>query len=379
MFFFLDAAKKALLACREFLHGLAEDPSGMRQKRALSAVSVSGTEKASGFINNTVPSEFNEKEDIRMDGAIGPEEMSKEVEARLEREIAGKGSRVMIVRGDGTIVDNDATAHGAELLMDSRGSSESTTPVRSRSESMTGRGKQDPHVRDGTTVDTSARAVDEDPEFEEIDSPISFKPRRRSPMAATPTEKLPQTPSTVSTGGNNIPVRAKTPIPIPTARRRTSGYFSNSPNTTMSMSSSPTKYNGRSRSGSASSQPYAPLSHPSVLTRNNSISNPGLVSGANSSISARHLSKRRTQMHLSLTTTSPHNPTNSSYNVAVASATSPAANAISPSMSPSIPSIRKRERAISHPDIFRLCQSWAELGPANDLVVIEANSHLDDA
>jgi hypothetical protein len=387
MFFFLDSAKKALLACQEFLHGLADDASNMRQKRAISGVAISGTEQQSNFIDKATPSEFNEKEDIRMDGPPGPEEMSKEVEARLGREIAGKGSKVMIVRGDGTVVDDDATAHGAELLMDSQSPSESPTPppeLSSRSASMTGRNKQDPHVRDGTTVDPGVRAVDEDPEFEEPDSPISFKPRRRSPTAAVTTEKFPKTSSTAPIGGNHGGTRAKTPIAAPASHQRTSGYFTNSLNSTIPMSASPPKSNGRSRSGSASSQPYAP-SHPTVLTRHNSIGNSMLVSGAqgNTSISAKHLSRRRTQMHLSLTTSSPHNPTNSSYTAANGSAMAipalvPGVDTISPLMSPSIPSIRKRERATSHPDIFRLCQSWAELGPANDLVVIEANPHISD-
>ena len=406
MFFFLDSAKKALVACREFLNGLIDDLTVVRQKRAASGMAISGPEKLSDVIDNTV-SDFNEKEDTVTDGVIGPEEMSKEVEARLKREIAGEGSRVMIVRGDGTVVDDDAKAHGAEFLIDSRSSSECSTPAlnpgsRSTSAfaSLAVRGRQHPHLRDGTTVDPGTKtAAEEDMEFEELDSPISFKPRRRSPTAAAAaaavapsTEKFPGTPSSAAIGSHPVAIRAKTPVAIPPAARprRTSGYFSNSPNTTTSVSVSPTKSHSRSRSGSASSQaPHAHVHVPGFFTRDNNLGNPGPANTIphgqdNASMSARQLTRRRTQMHLSLTTSSPHNPTHTATataNVAfppstiAPSAAAAAVDTTSPFMSPSVPSIRKRERATSHPDVFRLCQSWAERGPANDLVVIEANAY----
>jgi len=386
LFFFLEAAKKALSACREFLHGLAEDASAAQHRRTVSGVHISTAEKDSNFVNNNVASEYQDEEDIG--GAVAPEEMSAEVEARIEREMVGEGSRMMIVRGDGTIVDDDAASVGAELSTDSINSSGSTEMAESRSRSDSAatleRRRQDPHLRDGTSVDHGAKALDEDMDYEEPGSPISFKPRRRSPTAAgvTPpaTDRFPRVPPAASinqhpTGGT----RPKTPIPIP---RRTSGYFS--PNSTTGMSP-PANNMGRARSGSASSQQYGIPSRAKTLMRNNSIGNAGTISTSppnNTSLSAQHLTRRRTQMHLSLTTSSPHNPTSSSsfatFNPAMLSSRTSMNTPHGPLLSPSIPSIRKRERATSHPDIFQLCQSWAELGPANDLVVIEATPHPND-
>ena len=393
MFFFLDSAKKALLACREFLHTLADDQPATRPKRALSAISISTKEKEN-LEESHRTMEFNEKDDFA-------EATSKEVEARLELELVGDGSNVMLVREDGTVVDDNpiAPGHGGDSTTAS--SSEDTTPAatvslrsRSRSGSVGTKGKQNPQLRDGTCVDTSVASLHDDPDYEEPDSPISFKPRRRSPGGAKPTgpetgKTLSRTSSSASIGTHYSGIRPKTPIPVPSVRRRTSGYFPNSPNS-LGISVSPAKsrtHTARSRSGSASSQHYTPA-HAGILNRNHSIGSP---SSNNTTMSALHLTKRRTQMNLSLTTTSPYNPTSPlfSFNNAVGGTTSPGMTTPtatlhhpamgSPLLSPSIPSIRKRERATSHPDIFRLCQSWAELGPANDLVVIEANPQGEDA
>ncbi|KIM31627.1 hypothetical protein M408DRAFT_235905 [Serendipita vermifera MAFF 305830] len=376
MFFFLDAAKKALIACNEFLQSLADDPSLSRPKRAISSGSLSFKEK--GGVGK--PSDII----IGSDATPTPEGMPKEVEARLERELVGSGSRVMLVRGDGTVVDEDPTAPGHEADSNAVTPPEYDAPqaatkdkLRSGSGSVGTKGRQNPQLRDGTTVDTWP--TEDTWDGEEPDSPISFKPRRRSPGIASSEATPPtvsRTPSTASITG----IRPKSPIPVPTVRRRTSGYFANSPN---SPSTSPTKgYGMRPRSGSASSQYYNPVHH-GTLNRSNS----GVIVGpppstSNTSMSARHLSKRRTQMSLSLTTSSPYNVAPSVYplNQAIGSGlTTPAAMNIhgTPLLSPSIPSIRKRERATSHPDVFKLCQSWAELGPANDLVVIEANPSSD--
>lgn len=53
-----------------------------------------------------------------------------------------------------------------------------------------------------------------------------------------------------------------------------------------------------------------------------------------------------------------------------------------PARLPSAPSIRSRARAASHPDIFDLVQSWADHGPANAPVHVEARDkakELDDS
>lgn len=336
----------------------------MRHNRVVSGVAISGSEK-SGIARNPSSVEFNEKE------LPVPETIPKEVEALLERELVGDGSRVMLVREDGTVVDDNPTelGHESDSSPAALEATENGNP-RSRSASLAG------HLRDGISVDVNAPTLEEDPDCDEPDSPISFKPRRRSPAKETP-ENLSRPSSAASLNSYSAAIRPKTPIPVPTVRRRTSNYFSNAPNSTSVSPTTGKNYATRPRSGSASAQHYTPTAHHGILNRNNSMGSQGLIApppSNNTSMSARHLTKRRTQMNLSLTTASPYNTTSSTtfsqhYNGAT----------VSPLLSPSIPSIRKRERATSHPDIFQLCQSWAELGPANDLVVIEASPQNGNA
>ncbi|CAG7854182.1 SubName: Full=Related to calmodulin-dependent protein kinase {ECO:0000313/EMBL:CCA74510.1} [Serendipita indica DSM 11827] len=125
MFFFLEATKKAMLSCREFVAGVLNPREGTR----------------------------------------GAREIGKEAERGLEQEIAGTSAR--IVRGDGTVVEDKRPA---DLSSSSRGSS----PVGEE-----GRASLDVEPswfstrdgRDGTEVDM---------ELEEQDLPISFKPRKRA-------------------------------------------------------------------------------------------------------------------------------------------------------------------------------------------------------
>lgn len=250
-----------------------------------------------------------------------PKEMGKEVEACLEREIAGDAARV--VRGDGTVEsdtdpndlsklsktkdDKDGgSTPGSQPSSDVEPSWEQAAPVAPASHTQT---EKDPHIRDGTSV----ASMDDD--GDDPESHINFKPRRRTPSAVdstqlTPTITLLQ-PKPKNTSSNS---RTQTYLP-PKAQSTYTNTNTNAPERPPS---------------------------PNVLTNNNGQNREG-----------RGISRRQTYMQLS------H----------VNSPTSPPS-----AMSPPVPSVRRRARATSHPDVFQLCQSWAELGPANDSIHIEAGS-----
>ncbi|KAG8802082.1 hypothetical protein FRC17_006492, partial [Serendipita sp. 399] len=124
MFFFLDAAKKAMHSCRQFVNSILSSRTGM-----------------------------------------APREITKEAEEGLEREMGGNSAR--IVRGDGTIVEDKRPID----LSPSQANSGRSTPNGSRTSSdIDPSWMQTADARDGTQVDV---------DVDEPDSPISFKPRKR--------------------------------------------------------------------------------------------------------------------------------------------------------------------------------------------------------
>ncbi|KAG9056236.1 hypothetical protein FS842_011272 [Serendipita sp. 407] len=128
MFFFLDATKKALHSCREFVNVILSSRAGS-----------------------------------------APREIPKEAEEDLEREMGGNSAR--IVRGDGTIVEDKRPSD----LSSSQGNSGRSTPDGSRTPSdVEPSWTQTADPRDGTEVDV---------DIDEPDSPISFKPRKRLPSS----------------------------------------------------------------------------------------------------------------------------------------------------------------------------------------------------
>ncbi|PVF98638.1 hypothetical protein CPB86DRAFT_732917 [Serendipita vermifera] len=259
MFPFIAAAQKAMMGCRDFVNGIMTKRKGSEIK-----------------------------------------EMGKGVEAILQREIANNTARV--VRGDGSIMDDQRPTD----LSKSRRTSGYDTPDEKSSSSepepswvdnsAIAKKKDSEDPRDGTSVD----CLEDD--MDEPESPISFKPKKRSPTAAS------------------LPLGH--PANSPTSQSRT-GYF-----------------------GSIDSSPIMSPGH-QLDTWNSHLHD---KAGSN-----RKLTRHRTQMHMNFTTANQPTPP--------------------PLRSPSIPSVRRRERALSHPDIFQLCQSWSERGPANDPVRIDARAN----
>ena len=217
MFFFLEATKKAMLSCREFVSTVL------------------------------TPRE----------GTAGAREIGTEAERGLEQEIAGTSAR--IVRGDGTVVEDKRPAD-----LSSRGGSPEEEGQTSSDVEPSWISTRD--GRDGTEVDV---------DMEDADSPISFKPRKRS---------------------------------SPSTTKDTESYFMSKP-TAMKA-----------------------VKPPTVLAERN----------------GKTLQRHRTQMHINLS-----------------------ANGLNSPLPLLTPSIRRRERATSHPDVRLLCESFSQ-GPAIDIIRIEA-------
>lgn len=220
---------------------------------------------------------------LRKREGSGPKEIGKEAEADLAREIDSQAA--CIVNGDGTVVDNKRPS---DLSLSSKGSTPNTLSDIEPSWTMDPKILQEPHIRDGTSVNME--------EENELERPISLMPKRRSP-------------NTSILSVNSPALKA-----MPPTISRSYSYF-----------------------GSKQSPP--PVDPSKVLSEMNGT-----------------LKRRRTHMNLNLTVNS--------------------ALSHDPQFSPSIPSVRRRERATSHPDIFQLCQSWVQTGPANEPVRIEANHPL---
>lgn len=236
---------------------------------------------------------------IHLSKREGAKELGKETEASLAREIDSQAARV--VNGDGTVVDDKRPSD----LPPSRSSTlNDGTPEEGSSSSsdIEPSWTVDPKlqdIRDGTSVN-----MEEDEELERPESPISLKPKRRSPHTSTHSS-------------NHLPTLKTT---SPTSPTRSYSYY-------------------------GSKQPSSPSSGeagPKILAERNGNTT---------------LPRWRTHLNLNLSSNAP-----TSY---------PA------QLSPSIPTVRRRERATSHPDIFQLCQSWAESGPANDPVRIDAHGNTE--
>jgi len=219
------------------------------------------------------------------------EGLDLEAEADLAREIDSQAA--CIVNGDGTVVDNKRPS---DLPLSSVPSSKDGTPEESStiesSWTMDPKILQEPHIRDGTSVN-----MEEANELERPGSPISLKLKRRSPNPST----LPVNPPALK-------------VTSPTTTSRSYSYF-------------------------GSKQPPPPVDPLKILSEMNGT-----------------LTRRRTHMNLNLSANTPLSHDSQ--------------------FSPSIPTVRRRERATSHPDIYQLCQSWVQTGPANEPVRIEANHSL---
>lgn len=246
MFFFLEAAQKAMLSCREFANNIWRQRSGS-----------------------------------------GPKELGKDAEADLEREMNNQAAR--IVRGDGSVVDYkrpfDLPGMDTSAQSSSEGTPRTSSDVEPSWTQAATDAHQEPQTRDGTGIHP-----DTEEEGDQPSSPISLKPKRYDRRTLTDSSTLKEKP------------------PAPSRSHSLFGW-KHSSNASSSLVEQPAK---------------------------------GLVNTP---------SRRKPQIHLNLTQNAPP---------------------VFPSQrSPSVPSIRKRERATSHPDVFQLCQSWAETGPANDPVMVE--------
>jgi hypothetical protein len=286
MLFFLEAAQKALTGCRDFLNGII---------------------------------------------AQAPKEMGKEVEACLEREIAGDAARV--VRGDGTVDENASINDLSELSPSNghkrdgssspeSGSSSEVEPSWEKASPSTAhqeQSPQDPHIRDGTSVASN------DGDMEEQESHISLRPKRRSPKHSdAASQPAPATITLLQPKPKNVPSKASS---TDMDTQNHNGNFNEFNNT-----------NG--------------INHSEYLTTTNATNT---TNTTNNNGPTQGLSRRQTYVQLSHAN----------------SPTSPPSAMQMPSL---VPSVRRRARATSHPDVFKLCQSWAELGPANEAVHIDASS-----